>query len=148
MSSNLYRIVYVSSGKAVTTQQTLDAILGTARRVNAMCNVSGILLYHDGSFFQVLEGPEAAVCSIYERIRLDPRHVGIVTLETRAVSTRSFPNWSMGYIGAEAMSGEQRDGLVDLTAFIDGGRDLQLTGDRAVALQIESFLNTFREFAA
>ena len=147
MSTNLYRIVYVSSGRGVATQQTLDAILTTARRENAACNVSGLLLYHDGSFFQVLEGPEAAVRSIYERIALDRRHMGLVTLESRAVTERSFPDWSMGYMGADALNAEQRRGLVDLAAFVDGGRDVQLTGDKKVGLHIDSFLNTFREFA-
>ncbi|MEM7363377.1 MAG: BLUF domain-containing protein, partial [Pseudomonadota bacterium] len=35
--------------------------------------VTGMLLYHEGSFLQALEGDRAVVEALYERIEEDPR---------------------------------------------------------------------------
>ena len=56
-----------------------------------------MLLYKDGNFMQVLEGPAAAVRDLHERINRDPRHTGLITLMERPVTQRQFADWSMGF---------------------------------------------------
>jgi len=55
-----------------------------------------MLLYHQDSFFQVLEGPPAAVDKIYQRISEDSRHVKIVKLIQEPIDERGFADWTMG----------------------------------------------------
>jgi hypothetical protein len=56
-----------------------------------------MLLFKDGNFMQVLEGPEAAVRATHARIVSDPRHSGLITLLQGPVAARSFGGWSMAF---------------------------------------------------
>ena len=89
--------VYASSAVQLFTPEELRALLDTSRRNNAACGVSGMLLYKDGNFLQVLEGREATVQEIAAKIYRDPRHRGIITLMEGFENEYQFPDWSMGF---------------------------------------------------
>ena len=93
----LFQLVYVSSATNLFSQVELIALLESSRQKNARAGLSGILLYHDGNFLQLLEGPEASVRSTYERIVRDPRHQGCLVLIKGPVTDRTFPDWTMGF---------------------------------------------------
>lgn len=61
--------------------------------------VSGLLLHHEGSFLQVLEGEEEAVLSLFAIIGRDPRHARVLTIRRGAIAERSFGEWRMGFVG-------------------------------------------------
>ena len=46
---------------------------------------------------QVLEGEESVVRRLYRTIRKDVRHHEVVSLVAKSISTRQFPDWSMGF---------------------------------------------------
>jgi hypothetical protein len=75
----------------------LAELLEAARRHNAEQQISGMLLYKDLSFLQVLEGPARQVAALYESIRNDPRHSKVRTLFEHAIERREFPDWTMGF---------------------------------------------------
>ena len=52
----------------------LSELLNGARVKNHSAELSGVLIVHKDQFFQVLEGPEAAVRTCFNRIAADPRH--------------------------------------------------------------------------
>lgn len=93
----LSRIMYVSSGVGRVTEEEIQKILGSARRNNAANDVSGMLLFCDGNFLQLLEGPPQAVEKTLERIASDARHKDINVLLRETADERSFANWSMGF---------------------------------------------------
>ena len=93
----LFELAYVSRAVERLDQSELEAILRTARAANAQANVTGMLLYRSTAFLQVLEGPEAVVRALYERIRADARHFRVRTLIERPLAERRFPEWSMGF---------------------------------------------------
>lgn len=97
MSELPYQIVYTSAATGDWSADRLHALLEGARRHNASVGVTGVLLYADGTFFQVLEGPEAIVRKLCSHIRNDPRHSRFAILYEHEISQRSFPEWSMGY---------------------------------------------------
>ena len=94
--SDLVLVAYASAASAPFTGDALGDLLIKARSNNARRSLTGMLLYHQESFFQVLEGPPAAVDSIYQRISEDPRHVKIVKLIQESIDERSFADWTMG----------------------------------------------------
>ncbi len=106
-----------------------------------------MLLFHDGCFFQVLEGGADTLERTFATISRDTRHSGVITLESRAIDDRGFPQWSMGYVGAHALHPAQRDRLIDLTARVADDDPAPLAEVAQVYVHIESFLSTFREFA-
>ena len=75
----------------------LDDILEKARQNNERLDITGMLLYSEGAFFQVLEGERETVWDLYETIGQDPRHYGLILMFKRQISKRDFPNWSMGF---------------------------------------------------
>ncbi|MCR9277143.1 MAG: BLUF domain-containing protein [Pseudomonadaceae bacterium] len=93
----IYQLVYVSRATAEVSEEELDALLDQARTNNARVGVTGMLLYHEGGFIQVLEGEESQVNEIYSRIDTDPRHSDPHIVLRHEIEERSFEDWSMGY---------------------------------------------------
>ena len=93
----LTSLVYVSSAVELFSQAELRALLDTSRRNNSRSGITGMLLYKDGNFLQVLEGPATAIRDVHVRINRDPRHTGLITLMERPITERQFADWSMGF---------------------------------------------------
>jgi hypothetical protein len=91
------QIVYVSSGAREYSSEEVEKITDTGSRNNAQNDLTGVLLYYDGNFMQLLEGPADAVAETYERIVADTRHTGILPLQDSMVEERSFPDYRMGF---------------------------------------------------
>ncbi len=71
-------------------------MLVAARRINTPAGVTGVLLHHDGGFFQNFEGPSQRALDVYERIQTNPLHHSIIELLNEPVPERAFPTWLMG----------------------------------------------------
>ena len=98
MSDNaVYQLMYVSSAAWKLANDELSAILDISRANNRRYGVTGLLLYLDGGFLQVLEGPKDAVTTLFRQISRDRRHIGVRTLVERHVPERLFAGWSMGF---------------------------------------------------
>ena len=93
----VFFLVYVSSAVRLFSAEDLRALLETCRKNNAKLGVTGMPLYKDGNFMQVLEGDEEAVRGLYARIVAAPRHRGEITLQEGFAEGRQFPDWSMGF---------------------------------------------------
>jgi len=146
-SGPLQQLIYVSSAVGDFGTDDLDSILRASRKNNPAANVTGLLLFHDGCFFQALEGPGSEVRRIYEIVRQDPRHSGVIVLQDKPCAQRAFANWAMGYVGPKQMTGPQRDALVDLSSLRGGETRPNMTTSKPMTTQIESFLASFRDFA-
>lgn len=93
----MIRLVYSSAARAGMDEAELKRILEAARTRNARREVTGMLLYRDGVFLQLLEGQEVDVRYVYSRIAQDPRHHRVVKLMEETITQRDFASWSMGY---------------------------------------------------
>ena len=95
--SELEAVVYVSTAKTLLNDQELVALLTSARKSNDELGVTGVLLYHDGSFLQYFEGPHASVDQVYNKVRHSSMHHGLLELMREPIATRRFGSWSMGF---------------------------------------------------
>ncbi|SDX78820.1 Sensors of blue-light using FAD [Allochromatium warmingii] len=93
----LIHIIYMSTAHQTCSDADLKAILDSSARQNAENGITGMLLYTDGCFIQVLEGEATAVEETYARVARDGRHYGLIELERGEIAERSFANWSMGF---------------------------------------------------
>lgn len=100
----LLQLIYSSAAVRKLTEIELSRLLLGARKTNMGFDVTGMLLYHEGSFLQILEGKADAVESLFERIGTDPRHHRVVVLMRREIEERQFENWSMGFVDAERVA--------------------------------------------
>lgn len=101
MDTGLYKLVYCSRNRIVGTQEEIIAeiqnILACSRRNNALAGITGALLFNEGLFAQVLEGPVESVDGTFEKIQCDPRHGDVAVLQSGPTGRRDFPAWSMAF---------------------------------------------------
>ncbi len=98
----MFFLIYVSVASHPFSAGELVALLEQARRNNAASGITGMLLYKDGNFLQVLEGDEKMVCALQHRISRDSRHHKMFMLAQGTCQTREFPDWSMGFSNLDA----------------------------------------------
>jgi hypothetical protein len=90
-------LVYVSTVKGGFSAADLVALLEQSREKNARLGITGMLLYKDGNFMQVLEGPDDVVRQLVKTIYADDRHHGVIQLLEWQIEQRQFPDWTMGF---------------------------------------------------
>jgi hypothetical protein len=110
----LYTLVYLSSATDALNDEELGNILEISRTNNFQIGVSGVLIYCDGNILQVLEGLEESVYKVFNKIKADPRHTNLITLQSRDISVRNFENWSMGYRTSNKAEFKQIEGYLNL----------------------------------
>lgn len=94
----------------------LNGILVSARRNNPALDITGCLICRQDLYLQLLEGPESAVETLYARIAVDDRHLGVRCLSRAHVDLRMFPDWAMRDDPARSWlwsSTEVEDGALD-----------------------------------
>lgn len=92
----------------------IEAILTAARAFNPSRNITGMLLYVEGQFLQYLEGEEAAVEALYDKIEKDRRHSGVMRLFASDCPRRGFEDWSMGFRSIDRDALKSVEGVIDL----------------------------------
>lgn len=112
----LYSLIYRSQASRAVHEVTLPPLLRKARLHNERTRLGGLLLYANGEFMQVLEGPEPALSQLYARIQADPRHFAVRTLAYGPIAERAFPDWRMAYAPTDAKSLEKITGFLPLAA--------------------------------
>lgn len=121
------QVVYASLADHDFSDDELAALLHGAVRNNARMNLTGLLLYANGSFLQVLEGDEATVDALMERIRADPRHHSIEYLLRSTIRYREFSQWHMGFKRVQA---DDAVACPQYAAFFEDGFDPAVIGAR------------------
>jgi len=110
----LIHLIYISSATSWPSENDLKALLEQSRVRNLRQNITGMLLYNNAIYLQVLEGSEEDVHDIYNSILKDTRNNGNVTLVEEKISQRDFPNWSMGFKNLKSCAPEELPGFQDI----------------------------------
>ena len=128
----LLRIVYVSEAAAPCSTHELARILVVARNNNQRDGLTGVVLHHEGSFLQLLEGPAETVRARFADIVEDPRHRKVTVLEIADVAERIFGAWTMGSLDPSALD-------EDASEFLSRGREGIVNQPRAIARLLSGF---------
>lgn len=110
---SLYSIIYLSAAEHTVTDDDLIDILQVARENNKQLDVTGMLLYRNGYFIQVLEGEEQHVKELYAAIAQDERHHHVMTLHEGPLAAREFQNWEMGFNNLDTADPAALEGYTD-----------------------------------
>lgn len=132
---DLVSLVYTSTAVRPLGDDALSGLLAQSRDANGARDVTGMLLYRDGRFIQVLEGARAVVTALAAAIARDGRHRGMRILLLEGTSARQFPDWTMGYQGLSQLADPRPDGYRDSFA------DLDVDSDRSTTLRALSELS-------
>jgi hypothetical protein len=140
----LFQTIYVSTALGKPSPQDLDGILDQSRRNNNVDDITGLLLYHDGNFFQILEGPKDKVEACYGHIERDPRHSGCLVLLTGDIEARSFASWDMGFIPFSDLEAGQQKNYFDLRDIWNSPKIYEAMQRRELDVLLYTFLSTLR----
>jgi class 3 adenylate cyclase len=96
------RLIYISHATQDINSEEIQTLGEISAKNNQRNEITGVLLFIQGIFFQILEGKPQNIDQVYGKILKDPRHTEILCLKTEThVKTRMFPEWSMRVINLE-----------------------------------------------
>lgn len=119
VKDELVHCIYSSAETVTFSPKDILSLLEKARANNQSLNVSGILLYDRGSFFQILEGHPETVGKLYLKIEKDRRHTRVSKIILEPIESRDFSQWTMGYAG---VTRETLGTIAGLNDFFHSGR--------------------------
>ena len=146
----LLSIIYSSQATDAFDESGLDALLEQCRENNADADLTGMLLYRDGRFLQVLEGPEEPLRALMDVLTTDARHTGLRVLFEEPLRTRQFPNWTMGFQRADdgaADDGAADDGAAEPSGFRSSFDDLDRADPTATVRALQELVRWFQRRA-
>ena len=133
-TTEVRELVYQSRASTDMGPDQLEEILTAARRNNRQAGLTGLLLYHEGDFLQVLEGPSNRIDEVFGVIRNDDRHHRVNIVVDRVVPARSFGEWEMGFYEIH----DSLDTAEGVSGFLNGA-ELPANVNRYVQMLFESF---------
>jgi len=134
-----FQWVYASAADKPFSSEELDDLLAKARANNEKVGVTGVLLYHDGSFLQILEGEQDKVEAIVNRIQQDERHCNVKMLYHGEIDEPNFGDWSMGFF--RPASANDLPGFIDIFGSIDTS-DMNFEGNAA---RVKKLIDAFKD---
>ena len=93
-------------------------ILKKSRENNKKNDISGMLLYDNGSFIQVLEGEDLEVDNTFINIQNDERHNNILVMQNKDIDSRDFADWSMGFENISNIDKTKIDGYAQFQSLL------------------------------
>ena len=117
---DLVELSYLSEAVSDMSFLGLMRLLESARAFNQKNGVTGILLYDNQQFGQIIEGEHANVMKAWKRIQEDKRHHRVELLEIREITERNYPDWLLRFYGGETLTRDY-PALTDMV----GGMDKQ-----------------------
>jgi Sensors of blue-light using FAD len=117
-AKDLVELSYLSEAVSDMSFLGLMRLLESARTFNQNNGITGILLYDNQQFGQIIEGERASVMKAWKRIQDDKRHHRIELLEIREIEERSFPEWLLRFYGGETLTRDY-PALADMVGGMD-----------------------------
>lgn len=93
----IQQLAYISTSEMTDLDADMDNILTASRQNNKALGVTGVLLFAQGTLFQVIEGEADVLDRLYHKISADPRHSNVTELLRDDISERRFGEWEMGW---------------------------------------------------
>ena len=97
-ASDLFTMLYVSALAPRARISDVADIARISRPRNALCGITGLLVFDGTSFTQQVEGPRRSIGALRTRLAEDRRHADMEVLVFDWTSDeRRFPDWQLGY---------------------------------------------------
>lgn len=108
----LETFVYCSRAAAGVDEAEVDRLIAFSQARNVDREITGVLVFGSGVFFQWIEGPPAAVQELIAGLYRDTRHYDVVQLD-RSVEKRDrlYPGWEMELVDADDIREVLHDAL-------------------------------------
>lgn len=88
-----YAICYVSTATPGLKIEEIQEILNNTEKNNNKKNITGVLLYSEGNFLQVLEGEKETLNELYTTIKDDNRHRNLIKILQKEIEENQFDSY-------------------------------------------------------
>lgn len=102
-----YAISYVSTCD-LNSREEIEKLLEQTQISNLKKNISGILLFSEGNFFQVIEGEEDQIKSLFSAISSDERHHNLIKIFERPIQTDLYDGYECDFVSEETRISENK----------------------------------------
>lgn len=128
----MYFVIYSSNTAIKFSEDNLKELLIKSREKNKALSITGLLLFFDGKFLQLIEGGEKETRELYEVISQDGRHKDVLKLKEGYIENRFFNDWCMCF----------KRGTYQALAGLEGYKDMSTPNgvDTSCALAIYKIL--------
>ncbi|MCK8522202.1 BLUF domain-containing protein [Aquimarina sp. D1M17] len=92
-----YVISYVSTINPQVSDMNVTELMDHVKHRNTDLEITGILIYSEGNFFQVLEGEKDIIHSIFNKIKNDTRHYNIIKILDKEIEDHSFSKYHSSF---------------------------------------------------
>lgn len=127
-------IIYISEATANLSEPALLTLLQQARAEHQHAQLTGLLVYREGRFLQIMEGPEAPLREFFSRVASDPRHGKLELLADGPKPSPDFQQWHMSFACAMPQRCAQLPGYLSVEEL------LAVAEDTSVRQLISEFL--------
>lgn len=97
METPLHTVCYVSTADASITGQNVHEVFKGVIENNLERSITGILLFSDGNFMQIMEGESNSLFRLYNKIKEDNRHHHLIEILSSPIKHRIFENYQTGF---------------------------------------------------
>jgi hypothetical protein len=126
-----FQVIYASAASEQFKLTDLPLILTKAREHNQKAGISGLLLFHENTFVQVLEGPKPSIEGLLKTILADPRHRNVKLLFQKELEKKEFEDWSMGFVDVKQLASKD-SGFVNLSTELSSLISKETTAHKAL----------------
>lgn len=92
----LSELIYISKRNPSCSNEDIEDILKASLAQNGKKDITGVLLYSQKQFMQILEGDKIEILKLYDKIKKDKRHYKTIMVSLSPIKERYFPSWQMG----------------------------------------------------
>lgn len=132
----LYNLCYVSSAINTLSEEDLEHLFRVNKRNNTHLNISGILVYNNGNFLQILEGEKLRIQNLFRKICQDSRHNNIIKLIDTSIEERIFDDYELGFVTVDDNKKRKQ-----LTSYLNWIKEAELmTVDKVIHI-VENFID-------
>lgn len=93
----MHQLIYQSTSRNDVKAEDFQSIAEQSQLANRRSGISGILMVQDRTILQILEGEQAAVRNLYDKISADPRHQDCHVILKRETEAREFGMQPMAF---------------------------------------------------
>lgn len=97
-----YAIVYVSSASDDLEKEEIKQILNSSKTWNNEHDITGLLLFSEGNFFQVIEGEKEMIPKLFESIKEDKRHHNIIQIFGKDIHKEAYDGYDSDFVSEDA----------------------------------------------
>ncbi len=130
-----YAIVYLSTASEDLEEEVIENILKSSKTWNNQNDITGLLLFSEGSFFQIIEGEKNTISELFENIKEDDRHHNIMQIFGKDIHKDAYDGYDSDFISNYAEYDPEK-----FQHYLDQIKVLDFAAQKAVEKILKVFL--------